>query len=207
MPSKELHRVSIFRSLYLSVRHRGVIVIMRGTRIGLGRKARIRVPRGSRLVIGRHHTLGGPCSLTMWGDATLTINGSGRVTINSGTKIFISPGAHLQIGCGTGINFDVKINCFKDVRIGERGVISWNANILDDNIHALITAGVPEHRSRSTQIGDHVWIGTGVTVCGATIGGGSVVGAGSVVVSDVPSEVLVAGNPARVIRRLTNWML
>jgi len=52
-------------------------------------------------------------------------------------------------------------------------------------------------------IKDKVWLGAKVIVLkGVTIGEGAVVGAGSVVVNDVPPWTLVAGNPARVIRAL-----
>lgn len=52
-------------------------------------------------------------------------------------------------------------------------------------------------------IGDNVWLGGGVIVCpGVTIGADTVVGAGSVVVKDLPARVVAVGNPARVIRNL-----
>jgi acetyltransferase-like isoleucine patch superfamily enzyme len=52
-------------------------------------------------------------------------------------------------------------------------------------------------------VGEDCWFGGGVTVCpGVTIGRGVTVGAGSVVTRDVEDFVVVAGNPARVIRRL-----
>ncbi|HVG02433.1 MAG TPA: sugar O-acetyltransferase [Nitrospira sp.] len=54
------------------------------------------------------------------------------------------------------------------------------------------------------RIGHDVWIGGGAIVLpGVTIGDRSVVGAGSVVVYDVPSDSLVVGNPARIVRTLT----
>ena len=53
-------------------------------------------------------------------------------------------------------------------------------------------------------IGNDVWIGGSVVVCpGVTIGDNTVIGAGSVVTKDIPSGVVAAGNPCRVIRPIT----
>jgi len=58
-------------------------------------------------------------------------------------------------------------------------------------------------KSLPITIEDDVWMGGSVTICpGVTIGHGSIVGAGAVVTKDVPPNVLVGGNPARVIRHL-----
>ena len=52
-------------------------------------------------------------------------------------------------------------------------------------------------------IGNDVWLGGGAIVCpGVTIGDGSVIGAGSVVVRDIPDGVFAAGNPCRMIRAI-----
>lgn len=57
--------------------------------------------------------------------------------------------------------------------------------------------------ARPIRIGDDVWIGGGaIILAGVTIGNGSVIGAGSVVVHDVPPATVVVGNPARVVRAL-----
>jgi acetyltransferase-like isoleucine patch superfamily enzyme len=197
--NKDLMHVSIARSLYLSLRFGGKIVILRGTRLRLDRGARIRVPRDCRLVIGKHHAGGAPSSLDMRRNARLTINGSGRVSMARGTRVLVLTDAHLEIGAETVINFSTTITCFTHIRIGLNSGIGWNSNVFDGNAHELTVDGVPRPASKPVSIGDHVWVGSGVTILGATIGDGAVVGAGSVVVSAVPSKALVAGNPARII--------
>jgi len=59
-------------------------------------------------------------------------------------------------------------------------------------------------RAEPIVIEEDCWLGTNVTVCGGvTIGKGTVIGAGSVVTKDVPAGVFAAGNPCRVIRKIT----
>ena len=59
--------------------------------------------------------------------------------------------------------------------------------------------------ARPIQVGNSVWFGAGVTVLpGVTIGDNVVIGAGSIVTKDIPSNVVAVGNPARVIRSLEN---
>jgi acetyltransferase-like isoleucine patch superfamily enzyme len=103
--------------------------------------------------------------------------------------------------------------------IGDRVLIAHNTSIFDCDTHPInarqrhrqyveiITKGHPEEidlREEPVTIEDDVWIGCNVVVLkGVTIGRGAVIGAGSVVSHDVPEYVLVAGNPAQVIRELT----
>ena len=59
-------------------------------------------------------------------------------------------------------------------------------------------------KQKSVSIGNNVWIGANVTILpGVTIGDDTVIGAGSVVNRDIPSGVVAAGNPCRVIRKIT----
>ncbi len=57
--------------------------------------------------------------------------------------------------------------------------------------------------AKPVRIGSNVWIGGGAIICqGVTIGDGSTIGAGTVVTRDIPSRVVAAGNPCRIVREL-----
>jgi acetyltransferase-like isoleucine patch superfamily enzyme len=200
-----LLRTSVLRTLYLGVRHHGRIVILRETRLQLGKGARIQVAPGGRLVLGRIRAVGTPCVLRMARNSRLTIHGN--VDIMRGVRIIVGDGAHLEIGDQTYINYDSAVTCWDHITIGSNCAISWNANLFDGNGHELIVDGVPRPLTSPLRIGDRVWVGTGAVVMGCTIGAGSVVAAGSVVTTDVPAKVIVAGNPARVVRQDVSWRL
>ncbi len=108
----------------------------------------------------------------------------------------------LDIGDRTFVNYGVDICAVKLVRIGADCLIGTHVSILDNDFHQLNERDhMPE--SRPVLIGDGVWIGTRALILpGVTIGSGAVVGAGSVVTSDIPERCLAVGNPARVIKRL-----
>jgi acetyltransferase-like isoleucine patch superfamily enzyme len=87
-------------------------------------------------------------------------------------------------------------------------MVGPNTVIVDSDFHALWP---PDNRlltpaldqDSDVSIGKNVWIGTQCVILkGVTIGENSVLGARSVVTRDIPDNVLAAGNPARVIRRL-----
>lgn len=202
---RDAFRISLLRSLYLSVRYGGRVVILRGTRLRRERGSRIEVPPGCRLLIGKSHVAGAPASLHLMRNATLTVHGEGRATISRGARVLIMQGARLEIGGETTIHYNAAVTCFKHISIAQFCAISWNVNILDGNLHELIVDGVPLPRTRPVTVGSYAWIGCGATILGASVGAGAVVGAGSVVVGDVPERVAVAGNPARIIRKNVTW--
>ena len=99
--------------------------------------------------------------------------------------------------------------CEERVTIGNRVWVGCNAIITDTDFHPLD----PEHRrthpvdgkTAPVVIEDDVFIGMNVLVLkGITLGTGCVIGAGSVVTNDVPAGMIVAGNPAKVIRTIDN---
>jgi acetyltransferase-like isoleucine patch superfamily enzyme len=97
----------------------------------------------------------------------------------------------------------------KEIRIGRHCAISTDVWIFDSSGHPLDPtarlAGLPPAPEdvRPVVIEDNVWIGRRAIVFpGVTVGQGSIISAGSVVMSDVPPNTMVAGNPARKIATL-----
>ena len=101
--------------------------------------------------------------------------------------------------------------CAKErITIGNRVQIGSGVIVCDTDFHSMDyrERGGDEdlHNAASApvRIGNDCFIGArAIVLKGVTIGARSIVGAGSVVVQDVPPDVVVAGNPARVIKRLT----
>lgn len=114
----------------------------------------------------------------------------------------------------------------KNIEVGKNFFANYNCTILDvakvkigDNCQmapnvAIYTAGHPIHpATRNSQyeygkpvtIGDNVWIGGNTVLCpGVRVGNNVVIGAGSVVTKDLPDWCIAAGNPCRVIRKITD---
>ncbi|MDU2122606.1 MAG: sugar O-acetyltransferase [Clostridium celatum] len=108
-----------------------------------------------------------------------------------------------------GDNFYTNTNCCildcAKITIGNNVWIGPNVGIYTPN-HAFDSKERADgyERSLPIEIGDNVWIGGGVTIIGGVkIGKNSIIGAGSVVTKDIPAGVLVAGNPAKIIREIT----
>ncbi len=114
-------------------------------------------------------------------------------------------GSHIEVGKNFFANYNCMIIDVAKVKIGDNCQMAPNV--------AIYTAGHPVHPdSRNTAyeygievtIGDNVWLGGNtVIVPGVHIGSNTVIGAGSVVTKDIPDWVIAAGNPCKVIRRIT----
>ena len=111
-------------------------------------------------------------------------------------------GHHVHMGKNVYANFNLTLVDDGEIYIGDYTMIGPNVTIA--------TAGhpvLPELRQEAYQfnipvhIGKNVWIGAGVIILpGVTVGDNTVIGAGSVVTKDIPSDVVAVGNPCRVLR-------
>jgi acetyltransferase-like isoleucine patch superfamily enzyme len=133
-----------------------------------------------------------------------------------GTMFDVGPEGRVEVGRYAMLN-SVHIVCDAAVEIGDHTLISWNVVLmdsyrepLDPELRRRYRQEVAAGRSPSSRgpvhpirIGSNVWIGFDSCILpGVSVGQGSVVGARSVVTRDVPPYMVVAGNPARVVRVL-----
>lgn len=147
--------------------------------------ARIRDAR-----LGRYTEIGARTSFveSSLGDYSYVVNDSDVIYTNIGK--FCSIAAHTRINPGnhpmeraSQSHFTYRAASYFPDATDEAGFFDWR-------------------RSHAVTIGHDVWIGHGaIVLAGRKIGTGAVVAAGAVVTKDVPDYTIVAGNPARIIRR------
>jgi acetyltransferase-like isoleucine patch superfamily enzyme len=159
-----------------------------------------------RVVIGRRFEVYG--SLEIRGPGTVIFGD--RCTIISSrlapTTIFThAPAAVVRFGDQVQLT-GTRFGCEQRIDVGNRSGLS-DARLMDTDFHALEVYDQPRYNTRGASrpivLGPNVWIGAAAMVLkGVTVGENSVVAAGAVVAQRVPPNVVVFGNPARVVWRL-----
>lgn len=96
------------------------------------------------------------------------------------------------------------IHAQDNIRIGNNCVIAAGVNIIDSNGHETYSGNRTIGRDipKKVSIGNNVWIGINAIVLkGTNIGDNSIVAAGSVVKGDFPSNCIISGNPAKIVKK------
>ncbi len=115
--------------------------------------------------------------------------------------LYVDYGENIFIGDGTFINYNLVALDVAKITIGRDCQLGPNVQLLTPT-HPVdpVTRRAKLEAAKPITLEDNVWLGGGVIVCpGVTIGANSVIGAGSVVVKDIPSGVVAVGNPAKPI--------
>ncbi|NQU10445.1 acyltransferase [bacterium] len=192
-----LARISTF---FWTVKLKGLLRAMRcpyGRGLRVDGNPLVRIARRGGLVLGRQVTLSSRFGANLAGG-------------NSRTVLHCIGGGSIRIGDNSGCSSAV-LSAMSRIEIGQHVLVGVNARLYDHDFHSLDPQGRRDRRrdqqqvrSRPIIIGDDVLIGANsVILKGVTIGDRSVIGAGAVVtLRDIPPDSLVAGNPARIIRRL-----
>lgn len=133
-----------------------------------------------------------------------------------GDKVYIKPNAwfisvfsrnqlSLSIGNNTYIGRSAHFVSLNNVSIGNNVLIADNVYI-SDNYHQYEDISVPIKDQAisfkgEVSIGDHSWLGENVCVIGCSVGKHSIIGANSVVTSDIDDYCIAVGSPAKVIKK------
>ena len=141
----------------------------------------------------------------------LDAKGEANRGIDIGSGVFI--GRNSVLSCKNGdiviedeanIGFNTEIFSASRVRVGRKVLIAAYTYLVGgDHLYDRVDVPVLDQgrTSQGIEVGDHAWLGAHVVVTdGSRIGADAIVGAGAVVVGEVPSFAIAAGIPARVVR-------
>ncbi|KOY88076.1 hypothetical protein AD998_05905 [bacterium 336/3] len=143
----------------------------------------------------------------------------GNETVIDGELLVFKYGGQISIGNNCYVGMGTRIWSGEKVQIGNDVLISHNVNIIDTNSHELdyIERAESYHQlvrndhkqykgnivTKEIIIEDNVWISFNVTILkGVRIGQGAIIAANTVITKNVPSFVMMGGNPAYIIKKL-----
>jgi acetyltransferase-like isoleucine patch superfamily enzyme len=196
---RKITLIQVIKSKYLKLKFKEKLDLKGPIRI-LGNLPVLKLPGQSKIIIGKKVVLN---SDAVHSNTALTYNCTLACGLN-GTIV---------IGDNSMLN-GVSITAYKKVIIGKNCQIASCTLISDTDFHPID----PSIRLRESMgykidhsdvnkeevlIGDNVWIGWGsIILKGVKIGNNSIIAAGSVVVNDIPANVIAAGNPAKVKKNI-----
>lgn len=146
----------------------------------------------------------------------IDINKNGKVVfkgdahIGHGAIISVKANARLNLGENFAISGTTSIICYKNISIGDNVQFSWDSLVIDSDAHHIINEdGLSNENTIPIFIGNKVWIGARTTILkGTHVKNNCVIGAASLLNRKYDaSNTLIAGCPAKEIKKISNWEL
>lgn len=192
--------ISIIRTVKMKVKKVNIIC-HRYSRININKSAIIECK--GKLSIGTKENPKSKQETRLSMDKNSKLKVDGDFSVGFGSDIRIFNNAKLNLGSGY-LNAFVQIVCADEISIGKDVAIARDVIIRDTDAHNILDN--KHKKTKPVKIGDHVWIGTrAIIMKGVTIGNGAIIGAGAVVTKDVQPNSIVAGVPAKEIRKNIQW--
>lgn len=168
---------------------------------------KIKVDTTTKIVIGEKLKISG-CKIIIKGKNNQLIIGD-NVRLRNVIIEIIGNNCSIIIGSDSMIGKDSYISAKEEnitLKIGERCGLSRNVKIMTSDGHPIFQDGVRINNAKNITIENDVWIADSVTILkGVIIGSGSVVGINSMVLRDIPQNVVAAGSPCRAIKEGIVW--
>lgn len=199
--SGEFFPIVLMKSLYYR---------SRGKRIFAHQKCSIRglenIHIGNRLEIGLFYRGFSHKSDTTYLNVQGTLEFTSNYSIGRGCRFDVGENAHAVFGRGF-VNPNSLFVVMHSLEVGDGTIISWNCQFIDEDFHTIKSVEKLRCNDQGITVGEHVWIGSNVTVLnGVVLPTGCVVAAGSIVTKRFEEEnCLIAGMPAGVIRTGIEW--
>ena len=202
-----MHRTRVSCFSILELVKKKIVVFLYGSKVIMGRKIKIlgsipifKLPKNGKIIIGSHTVLNSDFK-------------NSNTSLTTRVKFVTGYNGVIKIGR----NCDLNGTCFvayDEIEVGDFCQFASSTLIADTDFHPIAPAqrmlqmkGEPfsfdSVKKKKITIGNNVWVGWGAIILkGVTIGDNSIIAAGAVVVSDVPSNVIVGGNPSTIIKHL-----
>ncbi len=197
----QMIKYNLMDNRILKLSPKNLIIFRRGAILSIKKHSQIEL--NGCLNIGAKRVKGNLVSTRIQMDDYTKLTVNGNFMVNEESYIWITHSGHLILEGGF-MNEKATITCGSEIHIGKNVHIAREASIRDYDGHYIES---PSYRTaKPVYIGDNVWIGYRALIMkGVTIGEGSIIAANAVVTKDVPPHCIVAGNPARIIRRNIKW--
>ena len=205
------------KSLYLNLRYfplpvamRCPILVSHRTRLVLlGGKLQLQEPRfGSvRFGLASNSLFPDDGVAPIWSVAGYVHLGR-RIRLGPSSKLVCEDGARLEVGDRFEANAGFALYCRNKVRVGQNVLASWNTTVMDSDWHHITNLeGHIQNAPGYVEIGDHVWLGAEVMVLkNSHIPANSVVAARTTYYGEFTEQnLLIGGNPPRVLKREIDW--
>lgn len=133
---------------------------------------------------------------------------NGRTNIGHGSKLSVNKGGILTLGNNFRVSAESKIVCSKKITFGDDVLVGWECLIMDTDFHKIYSEdNVQINPDREISIGDKVWLCCKNTILkGSKINSNTIVAANTNVNGTIEErDVIIGGNPVRVLRKNIHW--